>query len=140
MNVKGHDGNINNTGKPFDAAEIFPINYEYFWDMIEDNIKPLVKVIINLGFETYSSCEGHYHPNEMDINNIYEVARVSFKVNQFIDVEPIVNKINNLDYVSYLLDPIDDFIKFTLFIDIKPINRDELNAKIIELSKTLEET
>ena len=59
-NKLGDDGVINIDGKIGSVAESLDISDPEFFDSIETGIKSTVRVLINNGFKTYSSCQGHY--------------------------------------------------------------------------------
>lgn len=51
---------INNDCKFGSPARMVTCNDENFWDFIEKGIFSLVEAIINLGYKTKNSCQGHY--------------------------------------------------------------------------------
>lgn len=58
-NIRGVDGIINRTGTPGAPSDIVDCRDDFFWDNIEDGIRSTVKAIVDKGFLTVSSCEGH---------------------------------------------------------------------------------
>lgn len=75
-NILGADGIINIDGKLGSAAEILQIDDPYFYNAIEDGIKSTVKILIDNGFETYSSCQGH-HDFRYSLRNVSLVLKES---------------------------------------------------------------
>ena len=61
-NILGDDGIINLDGKLGSKSEILSSDDPLFYDAIEEGIKSTVKKLIDNGFETYSSCQGHHDP------------------------------------------------------------------------------
>ncbi len=58
-NKVGQYGVINKTGKIGSSAVLYKTTDPEFWKNIEKGIKSSVKSVINIGYETYSSCQGH---------------------------------------------------------------------------------
>lgn len=58
-NIKGANGVINKTGTEGAPSHIVDCREKDFYSNIEENIKDTVKCLIEAGFMTFSSCEGH---------------------------------------------------------------------------------
>ncbi len=58
-NIRGKEGIINLDGKLGSDSLILDVNEPDFYECIEDGIKSTVKILIDNGFATYSSCQGH---------------------------------------------------------------------------------
>lgn len=61
-NKLGEDGVINLDGKLGSEAQLLSVDDPDFFNAIELEIRQTVKVIIENGFVTYSSCQGHHSP------------------------------------------------------------------------------
>jgi hypothetical protein len=59
LNQRGPTGIINRTGLAGSSATLVDCRSEDFLDNIEDGIKSTVRVLIDHGYLTISSCEGH---------------------------------------------------------------------------------
>lgn len=68
----GEDGVINLEGKIGSPSLILDIEDPFFFDSIEHGIKSTVEVLIENGFRTYSSCQGHHNP-EFSVRNVVVV-------------------------------------------------------------------
>lgn len=64
MNKIGEEGFINHTGKFGASADLIHIDAENFFDNIEEGIYNTVKVLVENGFFTCSSCQGHVGYNK----------------------------------------------------------------------------
>lgn len=72
-NVKSPEGIINVTGTLGDKSFILDPDDEGFFDEIEDGISSTVRCILDAGFRTVSSCEGHQH-------DLYQIRSVSISL------------------------------------------------------------
>lgn len=83
-NKKGIDGIINHTGLPGAPSELIDCREDDFWDNIEEGIKSTVKVVIECGFMTVSSCQGHEASNPFRcvsiIGEVREVRWIQYVV------------------------------------------------------------
>lgn len=59
-NVRGPEGVINLTGRLGDPAELVSIDAPDFYDNIEDGIISTVRLLVDNGFITTTSCQGHF--------------------------------------------------------------------------------
>ena len=71
-NVLGTDGVINLDGKLGSKAEILKTDDPLFYESIEEGIRSTVKILIDNGFITYSSCQGH-HSHDYSFRNVVVV-------------------------------------------------------------------
>ena len=58
-NIRGKDGIINHTGCPGSPSELVDCRSDTFWDNIEEGIISTVRILVEKGFYTVSSCQGH---------------------------------------------------------------------------------
>lgn len=65
----GEDGVINLEGKVGSPSLILDIEDPFFFDSIEHGIKSTIEVLIENGFRTYSSCQGHHNP-DFSVRNV----------------------------------------------------------------------
>lgn len=81
-------GRINLTGECYSFANMLQIGDEDFWSNIEEGIRPLVKIFVDNGIETYSSCHGHFDNDlEDEFPNIifYSTPYIARKIFSFIE-------------------------------------------------------
>lgn len=65
MNKKGSGGFINHTGEYGASSTLVDCRDPLFYQNIEDGIYSTVKALVNHGFFTHSSCQGHTGYNEI---------------------------------------------------------------------------
>ena len=66
---KSKYGNINFEGSRYSKSLLINNREPDFLDEIEDGIKPIIKVLVNKGFDTYSSCQGHVYEDDISHMN-----------------------------------------------------------------------
>lgn len=77
---------INLSGTPDGYSKILTIKDTNFWENIESGIRPLVKVFVDNGITTYSSCHGHFdgNKNEIPFLRFYCSPYISSKIEKFV--------------------------------------------------------
>ena len=128
-NVVGKDGIINLTGEIGSPAKMYKVEDSEFWDNIEEGIKSTVKVIIDNGFKTYSSCQGHINTeyNSRSVTVILQNHEVEYWLN-FINY--LNNKLLINSKIEFLLVPKQNnitnlFIKFGKVENIDYVNNNQ---------------
>lgn len=127
-NKLGDDGVINIDGKIGSVAEILDISDPEFFDSIETGIKSTVRVLINNGFKTYSSCQGHYDAS-FSLRNVVVVLE-SFEVDFWRAMIAEINILNKFqEPITYLLVDYKDGKKGLMIIFGSVFQLDEVEKK-----------
>lgn len=99
-NVRGDDGCINATGVPGGNAKMLKSSLDVdFLSQIEDGIKDTVILLLEYGFSTFSSCQGHSYGSKYCFVSIID------------DYEQIINYKNSFENylnnnIKYMIKPI----------------------------------
>lgn len=138
-NVKGEDGCINLKGKLNAKAAMLKVGDLNFWDNIEDDIKVLVKVLINKGIETFGSCRGHYYPFKSNLK-----ANVRFYTDTLGSgrIEQLIKEFNNrniiLEKCNYQFEFTNGRPTSRIIFCISAKYRERLNQLISDFAKFIE--
>lgn len=96
MNIKGKEGFINKLGTYGASSELIDCRSEGFLENIEDGIYSTVKTLIENGYLTVSSCQGHVNYNknrtvtiQVEENMIDYFRYLVYRVNEDLTVSAL---------------------------------------------------
>lgn len=100
MNIRGDEGFINSLGKFGSPSELIDCREEGFLENIEDGIYTTVKKLVENGYMTVSSCQGHMNYNE---NRTVTIQVENDSIDYFRYLVYMINEELNTNKLRYLI-------------------------------------